>query len=288
VATGARCETPEAGHVEHTDLSYVAEPDAGAAHRLDVYVPKAAGRYPALLWIHGGAWSGGDKLAPPVRYLADRGYVVASTRYRFSSEAPFPAQIQDVKAAVRFLRARAQTYKIDPTRIAVAGESAGGHLASLLATSKGVAALEGAALGHAAESSAVAAAAPFYGPSDFTLMNAQAEAAGCVDAMDHDAEGSPESRLVGCTVAADSCEESVQAANPIRYVDANDPPFLIQHGARDCTVPPDQSRVLHAALEAAKVESQLVIEPQRDHGGAPFERAALDRFLDRTLRGCEY
>jgi acetyl esterase/lipase len=278
-----RCPPGPGRATGFTDRAYAR---ASPAQKLDVYVPSGRGPYPAVLWIHGGAWSSGDKNELPIRYQAERGYVVASMQYRLSAEAKFPAQLHDAKAALRYLRAHAGEYEIDPARIAVAGDSAGGHLAALLALTAGDPALEGAALGKTGVSSAVAAAAIFYGPSDLASMNAQAAAAGCKGSLDHDAPDSPESLLLGCTITEARCRPQVQAASPVHYVDAGDPPMLLEHGALDCVVPAQQSRDLHKALSAAGVDSQLVLIPGQDHGGAPFHRAVLDGFLDSRLRRC--
>lgn len=140
---------------------------------LDVYIPEGTGLMPCVVWIHGGAWLAGSKdgLAPEVENLLHQGYVIASINYRLSSEAIFPAQIHDCKAAVRFLKENAAKFLIDTSKIAVAGSSAGGHLAALVGTSAGVDTLEDMSLGYTRATSRVQAVINYYGPSDFLIMD---------------------------------------------------------------------------------------------------------------------
>ncbi|QDV36763.1 alpha/beta hydrolase [Tautonia plasticadhaerens] len=235
---------------------------------------------PAVVWIHGGAWRGGSRdggirrLMPLVR----RGYVGASIEYRLSGEATFPAQIEDCKAAIRFLRSHAAEYGIDARRIGVWGDSAGGHLAALLGTSGGVEDLAGRG-GSPGESDRVQAVCDFFGPTDLLLMNEQGSR------MDHDAADSPESLLIGGPIQA--LPGLAARANPITYVSPDDPPFLLVHGDRDELVPLGQSELLRDALRAAGVPATLHVVEGGGHGqGFPPE---VDRlvveFFDRTLRG---
>ena len=149
------------------DLQYVE--DAHERHRLDLYVPEKADRpLPLLVWIHGGGWFMGNKDGCPLMYLAAKGYVVASINYRLSQHAVFPAQIEDCKAAIRWLRANAAKYHIDPSDVGVAGGSAGGHLVALLGTTAGVKELEGKE-GNLDQSSRVQYAVDYFGPADRPL-----------------------------------------------------------------------------------------------------------------------
>ena len=178
-------------------------------------------------------------------FLAN-GYAVASVDYRLSGEALAPAQIQDVKAAVRWLRANASKYNLDPQKFAAFGQSAGGNLVALLGTSCGAAALEGAELGNADQSSCVQAVVDWFGPTDFLQMDQQFAGTSCP--ATHDAADSPESLVVGAPIQ--TVPDKVQLVNPITYVTADAPAFLIQHGTADCNVPPQQSQLLYDALKA--------------------------------------
>lgn len=152
----------------------VAYASTSAAQKLDIYLPAGNGPFPVVVVIHGGGFMVGDKANPALGdALLDAGYAVASVNYRLAAEAKYPAQIQDVKAAVRFLRANAAKYNLDPRRFAAFGQSAGGNLAATLGTSCGVAALEGAELGHADQSSCVQAVVDWFGPTDFLQMDKQ-------------------------------------------------------------------------------------------------------------------
>ncbi|MCU0634367.1 MAG: alpha/beta hydrolase [Gemmatimonadaceae bacterium] len=261
--------------------------------RLDLYLPPTgSGPWPVVVWIHGGGWQEGSKaLDPtdPVLRLRTRGYAVASVGYRLSGQATFPAQLHDVKAAIRFLRQNAAGYRLNPIRIAAWGASAGGHLAALLGTTSGVASLEDLSLGFPTQSSRVQAVVNWYGPTDFARMDEQTAAIGCprFPPNGHGAADSPESRLIGGEVR--SSPTLVQRANPVAYVTPDDPPFLIQHGTRDCTVPPGQSELLHAALTTTVGAGRTTLDlfTGAGHGGTAFTSAAnIDRivaFLDRTL-----
>ena len=256
----------------------------GISLRLDLYLPAGPGPHPVLVWVHGGGWQSGDKSldsgSVQVRQ-AGRGYVVASVNYRLSGQAIFPAQIQDVKAAIRFLRANASRWAADPSRIGVWGGSAGGHLAALAGTSGDVAELEGVVGGNLQASSRVQAVVDWYGPSDLPDMPAQALPC----STDHSAPSAPEGRLLGCAIPA--CPETARRASPITYVSADDPPFHIVQGTADCTVPPLQSVTFDAALRASRVVSDLTMIPGAGHGGPEFSDSerlpALEAFLDRTL-----
>lgn len=226
--------------------------------RLDLYLPDGRARpFPVIVYIHGGAWREGSKAHPRALRFLSEGYAVASVGYRLSQEAIFPAQIHDCKAAIRWLRAHADAYGLARDRIAAWGESAGAHLASLLGTSDGVTELEGD-LGHPEQPSAVAAVCSWFGPSDFLRMN------DILGAMDHDAPDSPESQLIGAPIQIRP--DLVARSNPITYVTAGVPPFLLMHGTADVVVVPNQSELLHAALVAAGVRSSLILLGGLGHG----------------------
>jgi acetyl esterase/lipase len=274
-ATVSGTQTLALAAADHHDLVYTTIP---RPLRLDLYIPSATSPVPLVVWIHGGGWEAGDKSLianHPALQQRSRGYAVASIEYRLSGEAIFPAQIADCKAAIRWLRANAGKYGLDPDRVAVWGSSAGGHLVALLGTAGGVAQLEDPTQGNATVSSRVRAVVDWYGPVDFLQM-----------APAHLLPGSPESRLLGCTVTA--CPDRVAMANPITYIDAGDPPFFIQHGSADGTVNPLQSELLNTALGAAGVPSTHTVLPGAGHGGAGFTTPAnvalVAAFLDSYLR----
>jgi acetyl esterase/lipase len=213
--------------------------------------------------------------------LIERGYAVASINYRLSWEDRFPAQIEDCKAAIRWLRANASRYNLDPDRIGVWGSSAGGHLSALLGTSGGVAELEGD-LGNHDQSSRVQAVIDWYGPADFLKMQSESLPCGVID---HDSPLSPEALLLGCPIQL--CKDRARRASPVTYATTDDPPFLIMHGTDDCLVPPLQSRDMLEALAAVGVEATLKFIQGAGHGGDEFEtaenRKLVDDFLDRHL-----
>lgn len=257
---------------------------AGERLYLDLRIPDGAGPHPVILYLHSGAWITGDRTGGPALRQASRGYAVASIDYRLAPEHIWPAQIEDCKAAVRWLRANAARYNLDPNRIGVFGASAGGHLASVLGTSGGVASLEGLELGNAQFSSKVKVVVDLYGPSD--LLKIEEQKLPCIP-LDGNALFMPPSLLMGCAIQ--QCKEKTATANPITYITRDDPPFLIMQGMLDCLVPYKQSVMLHEALEAGGVDSRLILVPNGDHGGKAFDEAkyekAIDDFLDAYLRG---
>ncbi len=214
------------------DLAYV--PGGHERQKLDLYLPTEAdpnGPRPLLVWVHGGAWLGGSKNPCPAARFAKEGYAVASVNYRLSQHALFPAQIQDCKAAIRWLRANAGSYGYDPNRIGVWGASAGGHLVALLGTAGDVNEFDVGP--NQSVPSRVQAVCDFFGPTDFTKMS------GFWSTMKHDAPDAPESKLIGGPIQENP--PKAQKANPITYVTKDDPPFLIVHGDKDPLVPHNQS-----------------------------------------------
>ncbi len=255
----------------HADLAYAA---TSSAQVLDLWTP-STGTVPAplVVYVHGGAWQSGDKsdVEPKVQPLLDAGYAVASVNYRLSSEATFPAGAQDVKAAVRWLRANAPAFGVDPGRFAAWGESAGGTLVALLGTTGDQATLlDDPALGNADTSSAVQAVVDWYGPIDLLVMQAQADGGPCTPPFDHDGPASPESKWLGAPLQ--SVPDTAAEADPITYIATATtlPPFSIAHGTADCQVPPEQSQLLADALTAAGETPQLLIEPAWQHGDPLF------------------
>ena len=265
----------------------VAYASASPTQKLDLYVPAGNGPFPLIINIHGGGFMMGDKSNPPLTdELLAAGYAVASIDYRLSGEAKFPAAVQDAKAALRFLRAHAAEYKLNPDKFGAYGGSAGGNLVAMLGTSCGVKELEGAELGNADQSSCVQAVVDWFGPTDFLQMDKQFTGTSCP--VNHDAANSPESQYIGAPIQ--TVPDQAQAANPITYVTADDAPFLIQHGTADCNVPPQQGQLLADALTPAigadKVTYTLL--DGAGHGGAQFSEAAnvklVTDFLDKYLK----
>ncbi len=267
------------GVTAHRNLAYVE--DGHVRQQLDLYLPASPENkpLPVILWVHGGGWQGGSKdMCLPLRLgWVAQGYAVASIGYRLSDTATFPAQIQDVKAAVRWLRAHAARFNLDPARFAAWGSSAGGHLVALLGTTGGVAEFDVGA--DSGQSSRVQAVVDYYGPSDFARF------AGTPGYTSHDRTDSPESRLIGGAVTEHPAKAA--AASPVTYVTPDDSPFLILHGTADPTVPASQSEALHTALTKAGVPSSLHLLPGARHGGPEFTDAGalklVGDFLSRTL-----
>jgi acetyl esterase/lipase len=279
---GAFAQRPERPLPPNVELVRDVEYGKGGGRPLRMHVlrPKEppAGPMPVVVWIHGGAWRAGsrDSGIGMLSRLAGRGYFGASLEYRLSQEATFPSQIEDCKAAIRFLRAHAQEYHLDSERIGVWGSSAGGHLVALLGTSGGVKELEGEG-GSPEESSRVQAVCDWFGPTNFLEMDAAGSR------MKHDAPDSPESLLIGGPIRDNP--EKVARANPITYVSKDDPPFLIMHGDKDPLVPLDQSRRLYEALKGAGVETNFHIVEGAGHGfGGPELDRKVDAFFDKHLR----
>lgn len=222
---------------------------------VDVYRPATPGPHPLILYIHGGGWMGGHTrhsgaladFPKVLAALAAEGFTVASLEYRLSAEARFPAQLQDVNAALRFLRARAAEYRIDPARVGVWGGSAGGHLSALAAVTCRETRVDPAA----AQDGCIQAAAIWYGVFDF---------AGMASAANGDAAGA---RLLGCDGPCPA--EKIRSVSPVSYIDAKDPPFLLIHGEQDKVVPVSQSRIGEAALRKAGVPVESIYLPGVDH-----------------------
>jgi acetyl esterase/lipase len=256
VPSGGRSDSPPIAA-----YSNVAYASTSSAQVLDIWLPDGAtGPVPLVIFVHGGAFAGGDKSMDNdignVASVLAVGYAAASANYRLSGEAPFPAAAQDVKAAVRFLRANASRYGLDPDRFAAWGESAGGHLATLIGTTGDQeTVLDDPSLGNGSVSSAVQAVIDFFGPTDFLQMDAQiasAMPAACNgQVLTHDAADSPESEYLGAPIQ--TVPDQAAAANPITYISMAEtlPVFLIAHGDSDCEVPNQQSQILHEALQAA-------------------------------------
>ena len=233
--------------------------------KLDLHMPATTANPPLVVWIHGGGWRGGSKARPPIRAIVERGFAVASISYRFTDKSVFPAQIHDCKAAIRWLRANADDYGYAAERIAVAGASAGAHLALLLGVSSGVEQLEGTVGKHLDQSSSVQAVIDYFGPSDFVLRGqTQPERAYT--------ELSGSYALLGGQDGVVR-PEMEQLASPATYVSADDPPLLAFHGADDDVVLLDQSRRIAQLYQDAGLDCQLIVLDKAGHGGKQFYQA---------------
>ena len=267
------------------DIAY-----AGSEHprqRLDLFVPRQLGNAPRplVVYIHGGGWQSGDRRSgwSKLRSLVERGtYVGASVGYRLSGDAFWPAQIHDCAAAIRWLKANAEQYGIDPNRIAVWGDSAGGHLVSMLGVASGQSELVGLLGPHPQQSSSVQAVIDFYGPTDLLEMQSQSRPG---DRIDHDAADSPESKLFGKPLQ--SCPTEARAASPLTHVSSDDSPILIVHGDADGLVPWAQSSIFAEKLKAADVKVEMITVRGGGHGGFrnPEVFRYVEAFLDHHLRG---
>jgi acetyl esterase/lipase len=271
----------------YVDISYGSSP----AQQLDIFLPDGfEAPYPVIISIHGGGWCGGDKTGPDTEIAKaglKRGYAVVAVNYRLSGEAIAPAQIQDVKAAIRFIRANAGKYHLDPNKLAVWGSSAGGALAALAGTSSGVQELQDLSMGYTRFSDRVQAVVDWCGPVDLATMDQQFKTSG-INGEKMDVLDSYGSKYVGNRITL--VPELVQLVNAANYITPDDPPFYIQHGTADTLVPYQQSTELTKKLEAVlgKDKVQLVTMPGMGHDGHGFTNPesishVLD-FLDKTLK----
>jgi acetyl esterase/lipase len=287
---------PPPANTDHVKRKFLDIPYASLspAQKLDTYLPdEGEGPFPVTVWIHGGAFMGGDKadvqVLPSLEGLK-RGYAVVAINYRLSGEARFPALVHDAKAAIRWVRANAQIYHFDRSRIAAWGGSAGAYIALMLGTSAGVDRLEDLSMGNPGQPSTVQAVVSWYGPSDFLKMDEQLEESGLrpLPGMEHNGASSPESLLLGHKIT--EIPEQVRAANPLTYIQPKAPPFLLQHGTRDATVSVQQSVVMAAGLKAVLGNRMVTLQliEGAEHADPRFETPEnVDRvldFLDKHLK----
>jgi acetyl esterase/lipase len=244
---------------------------------LDLYRPAASVTSPLIIWVHGGAWRGGSKKDMPLGRLVAEGYAVASADYRLTPVAAFPAQAHDLKAAIRFLRANAGKLQLDSGRFAIAGASAGAHLAALVGVTHGVSELEGEVGEHRGESSEVRAIVSFYGMSNLTTILDQSTPHGLkvrVPALELLLGGLPPAR-----------PELARLASPVFHVDATDPPLLLLHGDQDPQAPINQSHELHAAYQRAGRPVRFEVISGAAHGGPAFYDEPRLNGVREFLRG---
>jgi acetyl esterase/lipase len=258
------------------ELDIVYEKVGGKELKLDLARPaEGKGPFPCVVCLHGGGWRMGNKrdIRPWIQFLASEGYVAVSVGYRLAPDAVFPAQIEDAKTAVRFLRANADKYHVDKDRIATMGWSAGGHLACLLGLTDEKAGLEGAL--YPKESSRVKAVVDYFGPTDLAGF-----------ANDDTAQRGMLGPFIGAKFSENPAAH--EKASPIKYVTKDAPPFLIFHGTKDWIVPIEQSRALKEKLKDVGVSVKLVEVEGEGHGwtGKPNQETTREtlNFLAERLK----
>ena len=276
-----------------SDQAYAEPVDGSAtAHLLDLHLPDGApGPWPVVLFQAGSAFqsddtkggstdlSGGTTAAGLAQRWGPLGYAVAGINVRSSAQARFPAQLHDVKAAVRYLRSRADELGLDTDRVVTAGTSSGAWGAVMAGVVSGVPELEGADLGNADQRSDVQAVVDLFGPTAFLQMDAQR----LPDGQEHDPAGSPESMLMGFPIQSDPA--ATGRADPTAYVGAGSPPVWIAHGTADPNVPHQQSELLFAAYERAGATASLTLVPGAGHTDSYLSSGAPDRLVRTTAGG---
>lgn len=248
----------------------------GNSQGLDLYLPKdTKGPLPVVVWVHGGGWMNGSKQNPKAKYLVEHGYAVASIDFRQSHDAMWPAQIDDCRNAIRWLRSHSKKYQLNPDKIGVWGSSSGGHLVALMGT-----------LPYDPNekvSSRVQAVCDWYGPTDLLTMPPNNVGNGRTE---EDVANSNGAKLLGCTVR--ECPELAKQVSGYYQVSPDDAPFLIMHGDEDPGVPLSQSTRLYHALQAQGVYSELDIIAGAGHGGPLFATEKVQLrvrdFFDQFLK----
>ncbi len=266
------------GMVRSPDFADVAYGQGSPSQRLDIYLPHGAGPFPVIVFAHGGAFAFGDKrptfhgFRNDVEAMNIAGFALVSINYRMSGEARFPAAVQDMKSAVRYLRANAARYRLDPARVALWGQSAGANVALDAGISAGVALFNDPAGLAPAADDRVSAIVSMYGPTDFLAMDGQLRAAGCAPSdQTHNQADSPESKYLGAKIT--NIPAIVAQANPLTYAGPATPMLLLQHGSADCTVPPLQSRILADRVNAVAGPGRATLQFRQ---GATHADAAFD------------
>lgn len=244
---------------------------------LNLHLPKGVNRPPLVMFIHGGGWKNGDRSRCRLCWVARYGFAVASIEYRLSHEAIFPAQIEDCKGALRWLRAHAGEYGYDASRVVVAGTSAGGHLAALMGTTGNVDELEGDTGGNLEESTRVQGVINYFGPTDFLMRSRENPA------KTEDPKGSV-FKLFGGSVSQN--RDIAAAGSPVHHITTDDPPLLVVHGTADKTVRVSQAHRIVNAYRENGLDVTLHLEKGKGHGWAltDTEREIVLGFLTRILQ----
>ena len=265
-------------HTKTSDILYAVVD--GHELKLDLYMPKDAATPPLLVWVHGGRWQRRSKEDVYTTALVGDGFAMASIDFRLSEDAPFPAQIHDIKAAIRFLRANAATYGYDATRIGIHGRSSGGHLTALVGVTNRHEELEGEVGDHLDQSSDVQVVVSYFGASNLTSILEQSTPYGV-------SMRAPALQLL----LGGPLEEKVELArlaSPVSHVDATDPPLLLLHGDQDPQMPISQSHELHSAYKEHSLPVHFEVIHGAEHGGAQFfdqkRNALVVAFLNEHLR----
>jgi acetyl esterase/lipase len=244
---------------------------------LDLHRPEKSGKVPLIVYVHGGAWRSGSREQMPLGDLVRAGFAIASVDYRLTPEAPFPANVHDIKAAIRYLRAHSEKWNLATDRIAIAGSSAGGHLAALVGLTNGHPDLEGKIGDHPGQKSDIAAVVSFYGASNLTTILSQSTAHGLkvrVPAL---------TLLFGGPVEEKA--EPARLASPVFHIDRSDPPVLLIHGDQDPQMPIEQSRELAEACRKAGVPVRFDTVVGGLHGGEGFYTGEQLHTVAEFLRG---
>jgi acetyl esterase/lipase len=266
------------GTIIHGNIPY--NNDTIKKHLLDIYLPaETKGDYPLVVFIHGGGWIGNDKYADmgympnTINAMLENGMAVASIDYRFAQDAVFPGILQDCNKAVSFLYDNATKYKLDKSRIALMGFSAGGHLASLMGTSQNNN-VKNLYFPNAYRPFKYKAVVDFYGPTDLVLLPG------------NDDIKAPEAILIGAKPL--ERPDLAKAASPITYIDKNDPPFIIFHGEKDNIVSNKQSKLFQAWLQYYGVKSEITIVKDAPHFGTMYDveeiRTKVIAFLNQHFK----
>lgn len=282
---------------ERLDLTYA--DDGMPEHKLDLYLPKAdtdkgPGPFPTVVWVHGGGWAGGDKrditgdeiqMNQVKDILLEHGYALAPVNYRLVPNGTFPEPMQDIAAAVRYLKKHAGEYGLDPERFVIAGDSAGGHLATMVGMTSDKPELQGS-LGVTDTDTKVDAIVGYFGLYDLTQRTEDQRSGPCQRAKPG-AESS-HGRLIGADPDSPQGEAIAAKASPVTYVNAHTPPVLLFHGRQDCTTPPPQAERFEAALKAAGVPTELTFIDAPHADPRFFETQELKdqliRFLDTHVK----
>lgn len=259
---------------KYLDVAYA---NTSESQKMDIYLPENIDEsepVPVIVYVHGGAFKMGDKTGGVLGSVLEgvkKGYAVVSVNYRLSEEAAFPAAVEDVKAAIRYLRANASEYNLDTEKFAVWGESAGGNIAAMVGTTGDDKAYDNASLGNADQSSAVQAVVDWFGPLQFTEMDNQMKELGLTPKMGSTSSPtSPESQYIGADISKEENKELAEKANPTNYISKNDPAFLIQHGTSDTNVPITQSQNFAKELEKVLGTDKVTFEAMEGAGHGDF------------------